>query len=195
MALDEIRDRRDDRRIEVWLGRRIGHRFHPGAYGQPRIYPVIPQYESADPRVQPEKSRQSGGSGRTVRVFQRLDQSGPDQSRALCEQALRLPALSLAVTQQVEDEIGTGPLAGDVILQIGVEPVVPSPQFRGQADDDRLELPGGQAEELAEPRQREHDPRLPGALDPLGDLRRQRGESPAIGRGIAPALRPGRRAE
>ena len=195
MTLDEVRHRRDDRRVEVRLGRRIGRRFQPRAPAQPRIYLVISQHESPDPGVQPEKSRQPRGSGRAVRVVQRLEQSGADEGRAFCEQALCLPALNLAATQQVEDEIGTGPLTGDVILQIGVEPVVPSPQFRGQADDDRLKLPCGQAEELAEPRQREHHSRLPGALDPFGDLGRKRGEGTVIRRGIARALRLRRRAE
>ena len=82
------------------------------------------------------------------------------------------PPLGFRVAQQLQHEVGAGFAAGDVVLQVGVQPVVFRAQFRRQADDKGLQLDGCQPEQPAEARQRQVDTALCGCRCPGVDFGR-----------------------
>ena len=88
------------------------------------------------------------------RIVEQLHQRVLEQLRASAEPSAR-PELRLGRrTQQVENEIDAGPLLGDVVLQVRVEPLVAKVQLRCHRDQQRPKVERLELEIVTQARQR-----------------------------------------
>ncbi len=99
-------------------------------------------------------------SGGTLRIVCAADQLGAAQWSALTQEFPRTPLLFLVVADQVQNQVDTGTLANDVVLQEGVKPVVLSSQLRRETDNQREPFEARQRKHPAQLRERKKYPSI-----------------------------------
>jgi hypothetical protein len=104
------------------------------------------------------------------RVLHHVEQVVLPQRRASLEPAACIDLLFLALAEQVQQQRDRGALARDVVLQVGIEPLVTQVDLGSQGNQDRVDVKGVQAQVVAHALQAQGNALPARSLDTGGDL-------------------------
>jgi hypothetical protein len=148
---------------------RRGRRYQAGHGLQPLVEPVVVEQVAGHPGVEPQRPCQQRGRG-VAGLVDRLHQPVVDQRCGGGEAVPgRHPGLELGA-EQAQHEVDRGGPPGDVVVEVGVEPLVAPVELGGQADQHDVEVEGGQVEQVGQHQQPQVDAALHAGQRALGDL-------------------------